>query len=64
MAKKLRCKLGFHKWEEHLRCDTSWMSISPICGFRKCTFCDRLEQYHYDSQGGWWSLIENKELKL
>jgi len=48
------CRI-MHKWQERTWVPGGYMQMSPRAGVRSCRRCGKVEYYHYDSQGGWWS---------
>ncbi len=59
----------FHKWEdiktgERKETFLGETIIRDEHGFRGCRKCGVVQEYHYDSQGGCWSALDNKQMEI
>ena len=44
------CKLGIHKWKKYQGHNKKVYTI-----YRKCKWCNKIQEHYDDSQGGCWS---------
>ena len=51
----LRCRFWWHYYKQINWIDTSLFNMSPLEGHRVCLRCGREEEFHWDSQGGYWT---------